>query len=265
MTLHPVSISLSSYGADLVRERGQAAFIDLLADAGVSTIELREELGLPDDKTALALAIKARGLNCVYSSPLELWAADGTLQASALAAAQAHAHACGAQYLKVSLGFFPANQDLATLHTLLSDHPVRLLVENDQTPQGGQIERLAQFFSAARVAGVGVGMTFDIGNWQWQAQSLFDALARLGQYVEYVHCKGVQLNAAGKLVATPPTLRDLHLWEQVLQRVAPGVLRAIEFPLQDDDLALVTRTQIAALARLGQPHQSPLHEVSAHV
>ena len=265
MTLHPVSISLSSYGADLVRERGQAWFIDLLADAGVSTIELREELGLPEDKTALAAAIEARGLNCVYSSPMELWAADGTLQASTLAAAQAQAHACGAQYLKVSLGFFPAHAELTTLHRLLGDHPVRLLVENDQTPQGGQIERLAQFFGTARAGGVAVGMTFDIGNWQWQAQSLFDAVGQLGQYVEYVHCKGVQLNAAGKQVATPPLLRDLHLWEQVLQRVRPGVLRAVEFPLQGEDLAQVTRSQVAALARLGEPHQSPLREVTAHV
>ena len=34
MNTFPVSISLSSYGADLVRERGQASFIELLAKAG---------------------------------------------------------------------------------------------------------------------------------------------------------------------------------------------------------------------------------------
>jgi sugar phosphate isomerase/epimerase len=265
MTLHPVSISLSSYGADLVRERGQAWFITLLAEAGVSTIELREELGLPDDKSALAAAIKARGLRCVYSSPLQLWAADGTLQTAALATAQTHALHCGAQALKVSLGHYPPHADLAALDDRLREHPVRLLVENDQTRQGGRIEPLAQFFTAAQAARVAVGMTFDIGNWQWQGQSLFDALAQLGHYVEYVHCKGVQLSAAGKLVATPPTMRDLHLWEQVLQRVTPGVLRAIEFPLQDDDLARVTRTQVAALAGLGQPHGQPLREVASHV
>ncbi|MGV8409510.1 AP endonuclease, partial [Pseudomonas aeruginosa] len=33
MSLHPVSISLSSYGADLVRSRGQASFLPLLAMA----------------------------------------------------------------------------------------------------------------------------------------------------------------------------------------------------------------------------------------
>ena len=33
MTTFPVSISLSSYGADLVRQRGQASFIEVLANA----------------------------------------------------------------------------------------------------------------------------------------------------------------------------------------------------------------------------------------
>ena len=34
MNTFPVSISLSSYGADLVRQRGQQSFIALLANAG---------------------------------------------------------------------------------------------------------------------------------------------------------------------------------------------------------------------------------------
>ena len=39
-----VSISLSSYGAELVRQRGQDCFIDVLAAAGADRIEWREEL-----------------------------------------------------------------------------------------------------------------------------------------------------------------------------------------------------------------------------
>jgi sugar phosphate isomerase/epimerase len=265
MTPYPVSISLSSYGADLVRQRGQAWFIDLLADARVSHIELREELGLPPDQPALAAAIRARGLHCVYSSPMELWNQHGRLAADTLATALAHAHACGAPWLKVSLGHYQPGFDLLDLRALLRSQPVRVLVENDQTPQGGRLEPLVQFFNAARVREVPVGMTFDIGNWQWQAQSVFGAVAQLGRHVEYVHCKGVQLNGAGKLVATPPTVRDLHLWEQVLQRVTPGVLRAIEFPLQGEDLAQLTQAHVATLAHLGAPREAELREVNAHV
>lgn len=264
MTRYPVSISLSSYGAECVREHGQAGFVDLLADAGATHIELREELGLPEDTAGLVAAIRSRGLHCVYSSPLELWAGDGLLAVAPLTETLTHAQRCGARWLKVSLGHYGADYDLAELRAILAGSPVHLLVENDQTPQGGRIDALQRFFTAARPLALPVGMTFDIGNWQWQAQSVFDAIAQLAPFVEYVHCKGVQLASQGKLVATPPTARDLHLWEQVLQRAAPGVLRAIEFPLQGDDLLALTQEHVATLARLGQPRQANVHEVRRH-
>lgn len=74
MSRFPVAISLGAYGADLVRERGQASFIPLLKDAGVTRIELREELfSGREDLAALGEAIRAHGLECLYSAPLELW------------------------------------------------------------------------------------------------------------------------------------------------------------------------------------------------
>ncbi len=71
----PVSISLSSYGADLVRQHGQGRFIDLLAAAGASRIEWREELLTTEQPTELAAAARAQGLQSIFSSPLELWLA----------------------------------------------------------------------------------------------------------------------------------------------------------------------------------------------
>ena len=78
MNTFPVSISLSSYGADLVRQRGQGSFIDLLANAGARRIELREELLTDEDPASFAAAVVTQGLECVYSSPLELWEAGQT-------------------------------------------------------------------------------------------------------------------------------------------------------------------------------------------
>lgn len=69
MNKPPVSISLSSYGADLVRQRGQGSFIELLAAAGAHCIEWREELLRIEDPTQLADATQAKGLKSVYSSP----------------------------------------------------------------------------------------------------------------------------------------------------------------------------------------------------
>lgn len=71
MQANPVSISLSSYGADFVRQRGQEQFLDLLAAAGVSRVELREELfASAPDAAALGRIIAALRLECLYSTPL---------------------------------------------------------------------------------------------------------------------------------------------------------------------------------------------------
>lgn len=259
MNLYPVSISLSSYGADLVRERGQASFIPLLASAGASRIELREELFTVENHEALSLAIESQGLECLYSSPLELWSEGQTQPNAELEATLLRATACGAMWLKVSLGHFNQNCDMSALARCLTRHAVRLLIENDQTVQGGRIEPLSRFFARVQALGLPVGMTFDIGNWQWQEQSAISAVKQLGRYVEYVHCKAVARNAQGKLIATPPGLSDLHLWEQLLRQIMPGVPRAIEYPLQGDDLLALSQQHISTLAHLGQPREAFSH------
>lgn len=257
MNRFPVAISLGAYGADFVRERGQASFIPLLADAGVTRIELREELFTGrEDFQALGEAIRAQGLECLYSAPLELWLSNQHQPNPELEPTLQRATACGAAWLKVSLGHLTEDSDVAALADRLAHYDVHLLVENDQTPQGGRIEPLTRFFAQIEALQMPIGMTFDIGNWMWQAQSASAAAQRLGRYVEYVHCKAVARNAADKLIAVPPRQADLHLWEQLLKHMPVGLPRAVEYPLQGDDLLEVTRTQVDTLARLGQ---HPVH------
>ncbi|WPP02090.1 AP endonuclease [Pseudomonas sp. HR96] len=262
MTLYPVSISLGAYGADYVRRRGQASFIPLLAAAGVTWIELREELGLPEP-AATAAAIADAGLTCVYSSPLELWQLDQAAPNPAVAEALQQAQRFGAVWLKVSLGHYSPLADVAALKPLLRETPVRLLVENDQTPQGGRIAPLVQFFDKAAALDVPVGMTFDAGNWHWQNESAFAAALELGHRVQYLHCKGVQ-RREGKWHAVPPTPEDLQLWQQLLARMPGGIVRAVEFPLQGDDLLALTAEHCATLARLGQPTAIEPRQEVAH-
>ncbi|HDS1737203.1 AP endonuclease [Pseudomonas sp. BP8] len=251
MHSNPVSISLSSYGASVIRRRGQESFLELLAAAGVARVELREELfDAAPDAAQLSAAIAALQLECLYSSPLELWTADG-LPDPRLPAKLALARALGAVALKVSLGYFNAQCDLQALQAMLRVGDPVLLVENDQTLQGGRIEPLLSFFQRVEDLALPLGMTFDIGNWQWQAQSAAQAAQQLGRWVRYVHCKAVQREASGRLVAVPPQAADLMAWEALLGEFMPGVVRAVEYPLAGDDLLAVTRAQVHNLARLG--------------
>ncbi|WP_342652839.1 AP endonuclease [Pseudomonas sp. F3-2] len=279
MSRFPVAISLGAFGADLVRERGQASFIPLLVEAGVTRIELREELFTGElfsdeiftgelgqqDFPALAQAIQAQGLECLYSAPLELWLEGQALPNPQLEPTLRRASTSGAAWLKVSLGHFDGDKDFAALADCLSRHDVQLLVENDQTPQGGRIEPFSAFFAQVKALQLPIGMTFDIGNWLWQGQSNRSAAEQLGPYVEYVHCKAVSRNASGKLVAVPPRQTDLHLWEQLLKHMPAGLPRAIEYPLQGDDLLQITREQVAYLASLGQRHSPASTEALSHV
>ncbi|WDM57269.1 AP endonuclease [Pseudomonas sp. NEEL19] len=248
---NPVSISLSSYGADFVRQRGQEQFLDLLAAAGVSRVELREELfASAPDAAALGAVIAGLGMECLYSTPLELWTAQGVPDPS-LVHKLYTARALGAVALKVSLGHFNEHCDLSALAALLPAQGPLLLVENDQTLQGGRIEPLQRFFEQADACGLNLGMTFDIGNWHWQGEVALHAARQLGRWVRYVHCKGVQRRADGRLVAVPPQASDLRAWAEQLAEFAPGVVRAVEYPLAGDDLLALTRAQVHSLSRLG--------------
>lgn len=254
-----VSISLSSYGAELVRQRGQGSFIDVLASAGANRIEWREELLTREDPAQLAHATQAQGLQSIYSSPTELWLAGQAQPNAELITALQQAEAFGSKWLKVSLGYFTDTNDLQTLAERLKQSEVQLLVENDQTLHGGRIEPFQRFFAAVEQHNLPIKMTFDIGNWQWQDQSAASAARLLGRHVGYVHCKAVARRADGKLVAVPPAVNDLHLWEQLLRHMAQGVMRAAEYPLQGDDLVQLTTEHVAALARLGQSRLEPAH------
>ncbi|MBK5373435.1 TIM barrel protein [Pseudomonas sp. TH43] len=254
-----VSISLSSYGADLVRQRGQGSFIEVLASAGANRIEWREELLTREEPAQLAEASQFHGLQSIYSSPTELWLAGQARPNPELITALQQAEAFGSKWLKVSLGYFTDNNDLQALAERLQHSPVQLLVENDQTLHGGRIEPFQRFFAAVEQHNLPIKMTFDIGNWQWQDQSAASAARLLGRYVGYVHCKAVARRADGKLVAVPPAVSDLHLWEQLLRHMAQGVMRAAEYPLQGDDLVELTREHVAALAHLGQSRLEPAH------
>jgi sugar phosphate isomerase/epimerase len=259
MNKPPVSISLSSYGADLVRQRGQGSFVEVLSTAGATHIEWREELLTLEDPTQLASATQSRGLESVYSSPMELWRAGQSAPNPELVPTLKRAESFGAQWLKVSLGYFTDNDDLQTLVLALQQSPVQLLVENDQTLHGGRIEPFQRFFADVEQHNLPIKMTFDIGNWQWQDQSAASAARLLGRYVGYVHCKAVARRADGKLMAVPPAASDWHLWGQLLRHMDHGVMRAAEYPLQGDDLVQLTTEHVAVLARLGQSRLEPAH------
>ncbi|SMF51566.1 PfkB family carbohydrate kinase [Pseudogulbenkiania subflava] len=246
--MHAVNVVTSAYGASLVQTHGQQHFIALAAAAGAAGIEIRRELfpTTPPELGPLADALTASPLNVVYSAPLELFGTDGQLDLASLELALAEAAELGASTLKLPLGHYGAVSDLAPLAQRLADSPIRLLVENDQTPHGGTLAPLVAFFTACRAEDVPVGMTFDIGNWHWTGTDPLAAAVALAPYVDYLHGKGVEARG-GKLHAVPLSESDVG-WRRLFAHFRADIPRAIEFPLIGDDLAALTVRYVALLA-----------------
>lgn len=247
-------IVASAFGARAVRERGHAAWLDMVAGAGAAGFEVRRELFAHEADAslealrALGAATAARGLWAVYSTPAALYCEDGTVNATALAAAHAEADALGARWVKLQLGGFLRRADGAMIERIGAGRSARLVVENGQRAEDGRIAHFLALFAALEREGTPrvLGMTFDIGNWLWSGDAPLDAAVALARYVEYVHCKSSEGQGTRRFPVAPspddPLFRALF---DILPRRAP---RGIEFPLDERAPADDARRRIAWLA-----------------
>jgi 2-dehydro-3-deoxygluconokinase len=243
----PVLVAASAYGADLVRRVGHADLVHMVANAGAAGLEIRRELfDGPQDLPALRALIAQYRMFSVYSAPVELFGADGRFDRAQIDLVMGEAEQVGARYLKVSLGHFSGTSDLQSLLRYLAQAPVEVLLENDQTPQGGRLEPIVSFLALCTGNGYTFGLTFDIGNWRWNGVDPELAARTLAPHVRYVHCKGVR-DDHGKLKAVPLEAQDTY-WPSLMAHFPRGIQRAIEFPLVGSDLEEVTRRYVALLA-----------------
>ncbi len=230
-----VIVPMNAFNNLEVLEKGQASFIPLIAEAGAYGVEIRREL-LPDQDLSLETIrkeIERYSLFTVYSAPVELWKMDGSLNSANLERTFEEGRAMGAKWIKVSLGHFNrVHSDLKALADYLSRQPdVQLLVENDQTSYGGNVESLASFFESATEQSVPVKMTFDAGNWFYTNQDVEEALSKLARYVGYLHLKQVEVQD-GELVTLPLVKGGGHSWEKVKESLPAGIVTALEFPIE---------------------------------
>lgn len=262
-----IFISLTSFGATEVRERGQCWFTEIAHQAGADGIEVRGELlvDAEEELPALAQRVAELGLDVVYSSPAALWTNQGVLDEAALLQALAHAGILGARRLKMSIGHFDAHKDAAPLGRLtqiLQASSIQLLIENDQTESAGTCVALQRFFAASDDAGLDLPMTFDVGNWHWTGECPLQAAATFAQRVRYVHCKGVQ-RQPHRWVAVPLSASAAP-WRAITHALPVDVPWAIEYPLIGEDLVALTRQQIEHLRATARHQQGAPAWVPQH-
>lgn len=243
-----IIVVTGAYGTDTVQQLGgQTALLPIIADAGADGVEIRRELFSAqelENLPALAQAIEQQQLFAVYSAPEALFTPQHTLNPN-LPALLAEAQTLNARQLKLSLGHYQPGFDFTELKVALEQHPVSLVVENDQTPDCGILSLLNAFFHAAEDNRLPVSMTFDMANWHWVGQDAFAAADRLARHVSYVHVKAATHSLKGwRAVALDDSDGK---WRDLLTRLPLDAPRGIEFPLQGDSLEDVTRYYVNLL------------------
>jgi sugar phosphate isomerase/epimerase len=136
----------------------------------------------------------------------------------------------------------------ARIAACMSGSRARLVVENGQRMEGGMIRQFTDLFDALRREGYTevLGMTFDIGNWQWPGEAPVEAARQLAQYVEYIHCKAVAGIGARRFAVAPAA--DDPVCAAVLPLLPSNVPRGIEFPLDPNRVATDTSHYVSWLA-----------------
>ena len=243
-----IIVVTGAYGTDVVQQYGgQAALLPIIAGAGADGVEIRRELFSSqelENLPALAQAIEQQQLFAVYSAPEALFTPQHSLNPN-LPALLAEAQLLKARQLKLSLGHYQPGFDFTELKVALEQHPIKLVVENDQTPDCGILSLLNAFFHAAEDNHLPVSMTFDMANWHWVGQDAFAAAERLARHVSYVHVKAATHGLRGwRAVALDDTDGS---WRGLLARLPLDAPRGIEFPLQGDSLEAVTRHYVNLL------------------
>ncbi|TCP22128.1 sugar phosphate isomerase/epimerase [Scopulibacillus darangshiensis] len=237
-----IFVPTSVFHHEEIRQAGQTAFISQIKESGGDGIEIRHELfsGEPQLKS-MKKAIQKAGLYTIYSAPECVWTANGHLNRTSLISMMDMAHQIGAAKLKLPLGHYIENEsDINELKNCLGEIEakgslVTLLIENDQTPYGGVIEPLRQFFSKAKQSKIPVEMAFDTGNWMWAGENVIEACRTLKDYVGYLHIKGVE-KVNGELLTVPITFDKTAEWRHCLTYFPGNIPRTIEFPVEIDKL-----------------------------
>lgn len=240
--MRKIIIPLNAFNSEDVMKQGQGAFIPWIANAGADGVEVRRELLSNHDFPLVQLQqlLKSYHLHTIFSAPVELWGEDGILNEEQLDSLVAEVIELDASVLKLPLGYFqPGYSDVRNIIKLLDKFPrhMKLLIENDQTSHGGTIHNLWGFFESVSNHDIPVKMTFDVGNWKYTGEDVYEAVERLGKYVEYIHLKHVEKQNGDLITLSLPMGKQEEEWEVILQSFPNHLPIALEFPLGSSEAA----------------------------
>ncbi|MED1201523.1 sugar phosphate isomerase/epimerase family protein [Heyndrickxia acidicola] len=234
-----VLITMNSFTAAEVSQEGYQSLFKMIKAAGFSGVEIRRELlkeelpSVSDIKTML----NDIGLVGYYSCPIPLFNLNGGLNTEQIKQALLEGQCLDAKLIKFSLGHYTPDSCMEDLRVLTETAIGRycITVENDQTQEGGKVERLAAFFERCEKEAISIYFTCDIGNWLYVKEDPSAAIEKMKAHTKYIHIKEVvQAEDGFTTVAISPHTN--FKWKRLQEGHSNATPIAVEFPVDTRSL-----------------------------
>ncbi|MGG0845251.1 sugar phosphate isomerase/epimerase family protein [Peribacillus simplex] len=231
-----VFVCMNSLPLELLQTLGHLEIIKAVAAAGADGIEIRRELLGQDDRLEeLGALCKELNLDIYYSAPEFLIGPNHQINEQGFKRLARESDELGAELLKMPLGNYHFSEtDMAQVKEVLTENlqngELKITIENDQTLDGGNVNRIAHFLNRSEKFDIPIRLTFDTGNWLYTDEVPMNAAKDLARYVDYIHLKKVK-RGKEEWVTEPVSLPLQPGVIELLERFSDACPRAIEFPV----------------------------------
>ncbi|WMX55002.1 TIM barrel protein [Peribacillus sp. R9-11] len=238
-----VFVCMNSIPLEILQTLGHLEIIKSISSAGADGIEIRRELLGPDDSLKeLGALCRELNLDIYYSAPECLIGPHYQMDEQRFKQLAREADELGAELLKLPLGHYHFTEtDMTQVNKVLveemqSHSGLKITIENDQTLEGGNLNRIAHFLNRSEKLDIPIRLTFDMGNWLYTDEVPMKAAQELGRYVVYVHLKQVKREKE-EWITEPISLPLQSDVNELLERLSGTYPRAIEFPVTLENVA----------------------------
>jgi sugar phosphate isomerase/epimerase len=226
---------------DLKNGVKQSSLLKDIHSLGINKVEVRREF-IIDFEAELQDIKNISGelqIQLYYSVPRYLYV-GGELNIYEIEEVFKEAHKMNCKNVKLNIGEYShmSSENVYKINCLCDKYEIMLTIENDQTEENGQVEKIEKFLISAETLGMKVSCTFDIGNWLWQREDPKENAIKLKPYVTYIHLKDVYINDKPQSVLLG---QGIIPWINILKMFEKDIPVAIEYPCYPDTRVLLKK------------------------
>lgn len=221
---------------DLNKGVKQSKLLKDIHDLGINKVEVRREF-IKDFEAELQ-EIKDISeelqMEIYYSVPRYLYV-GGKLNIDEIEQSFKEARKMNCRNVKLNIGDYIdiSSENVYKINSLCDKYSLKLTIENDQTKENGQAQRINEFLRAAEAFGMKISCTFDIGNWFWNKEDPKENAYKLKLYVTYIHLKDVNIKGEMQVVLLD---QGIIPWRSILEIFDKNIPVAIEYPIHPDTI-----------------------------